>query len=148
MFQQAKIGLLTIYNLFSIRGVQQTTYSETMKKYFSLCLVLACACVDHDTQKFDKASAMNKVAILCDTSSSDLAWLSEILDKAQKGGSLQGSVYAFRYSKGVAIVHQPVIMSCFPCALYDCSGTLITDRAGIEEEIVQGVKNENLILKP
>lgn len=137
-----------IYNLFSIHGVQQRPIQKPMKKYLSLFLVLACACADHDTQKFDKASAMTKVAILCDTSSSDLAWLSEVLDKAQKGGGLEGPVYAFRYSKGVAIVHQPVIMSCFACALYDCSGTLIADRSGIEEEIMGGIKNENLILKP
>jgi hypothetical protein len=119
-----------------------------MKKYLSLFLILACSCTDHDTQKFDKASAMNKVAALCNTSSSNLVWLSAVLDKAQKGGDLEGSVYAFRYSKGVAIVHQPVIMSCFACALYDCSGTLITERSGIEEEIMLGMKNGNLILKP
>ena len=119
-----------------------------MKKYLSSLLILVCACTDHDNRAFDKAYALQRASTLCQASSANLAWLSDVLDKAQRGGQLEGSVYAFRYSNGVAIVHQALIMSCVACVAYDCGGQHITMTPDIHKEIASGMTDKNLILKP
>lgn len=126
-----------------------------MKKYLSrshslsllLSLLLLFACADHDTRTFDKSTAMKKVELLCLASSAPLTWLSDLLDSAQTG-EWKGNVYAFRYSSGVAIVHQPMIMSCLGCRVYGCGGLSITLTSDLQQEITSNMNDKNIILKP
>ena len=119
-----------------------------MKKYLSLSLILLFACADHDTRNFDKDTAFQRVALLCQASSANLSWLNDLLDSAQTG-QFKGNVYAFRYSNGVAIVHQPFIMSCMACSVYGCGGLHITTlTSDLQQEIASKMNDENVILKP
>ncbi len=120
-----------------------------MRKYIPFLCILALGCADNDLRKFDHDEAFARGSALCLNSSTNLSWLDQLLETAAKGEPLAGPVYAFRYSGGVAIVHQAYVLSCVPCHVYNCSGSvvMIQDQETVRE-ITAGMTNKNMIFSP
>lgn len=70
-----------------------------------------------------------------------MLWLHALVQQMETDKSLSGDIYA-GYAEGrIMFVHQPLIMSCLACIVYDCDGNRI-DTATLDHEKIR------LILKP
>ena len=88
--------------------------------------------------------AMAMATVKCQNTK-NLDWLREIIALAEHDVQYKGSIYAIQYSNGTAFLHQPWISSCFACNLYDCDGNPLSVSGAEKNEIIGGVKEENLI---
>jgi hypothetical protein len=55
----------------------------------------------------------------------DLPWLKEIINKAEsvtERGTYAGTIHLVEYEGQSYFIHQPYVMSCMACVVYDCEG--------------------------
>lgn len=119
--------------------------ASTTLLFFALTMAFSCGPCDDDIT-LDKASAKNRIAFLCGTTSTDssLDWVDDFLAQADSQ-NLRGNIYAFKYSGGVAIIHRVDIMSCLPCNVHDCSGAEIQVTSENSQALIDGMSTMHLI---
>jgi hypothetical protein len=76
-----------------------------------------------------------------------MSWLSTLVQQVQTDGALMGDIYAGSVDGRVMFVHQPMIMSCLACVVYDCDGNRIDTSTLDHEKIRTILKPENRIFK-
>lgn len=93
-------------------------------------LIVLTACANHDLRKPSKEFAMQRACEQCNKTTSEMFWFQGLLDKAETEESWKGTIYAGELNDETIFVHQPVIVSCMACHVYDCDGnrrTLTSD---------------------
>ena len=117
-------------------------------KPFSLrlfCLLFLVSCADH---KFDNSSAqesMTMAAVLCQKTVAEMVWFQDLLNRIEADESLRGDIYAVSIDSRIIFAHQPLIMSCYGCVLYDCNGNRIDMATVDHEKVVAGMVGRNRI---
>jgi hypothetical protein len=91
-----------------------------------LFLIILAGCVNHDVRKPAKEFAMNSACERCNKTSSEMFWFQGLLDKAEDEEAWQGNVYAGELNGSVIFIHQPFLVSCVACHVYDCDGNRLT----------------------
>jgi len=82
---------------------------------------------------------------LCQKTGVEMQWFSILLQRAETDASLRGDIYAVSVDGHIIFAHQPMIMSCFGCVLYDCGGKKL-DMANVDHaKVVAGMREENRI---
>lgn len=73
----------------------------------------------------------------------------DLLERSEKDVTLSGNIYGFTLDGQTIFVHQPAIMSCLACLLYDCDGARI-DLATIDDmqAVMEEMTPANLIYTP
>jgi hypothetical protein len=113
-----------------------------------LALVALAGCIDEDLNKNSPEMAATMASRLCGTSTADLQWLQELMQNSQTDITLQGDLYAVRMEGRVIFVHQPLIMSCLACVLYDCEGNPIDVSTIDREKLREGMNPSSRIYTP
>jgi hypothetical protein len=109
---------------------------------FSLLLI---SCADH---KFDTSSteeSLTMAGALCQKTRVEMVWFQSLLTRIETDELLRGDIFAFSVDGRIIISHQPLIMSCYGCVLYDCDGNKIDMATVNHEKVVAGMKAENRI---
>lgn len=114
----------------------------------SLCFITLISCVSHDFNNNSPGVVLSVARMLCNTSSEDMQWLKTLVQKSETDYSLRGSIYAVPFDGRIIFVHQPFIMSCYACVLYDCQGNKIDVATIDREKLRKGMKPANLIYNP
>jgi hypothetical protein len=96
-----------------------------LRQLLCLILVTVAACVSDDFDKNSPKMAAIVSSKLCGKAASDMKWLEDLIQNSQTDGTLHGDVYAVKLDGRVIFIHQPMIMSCLACVLYDCEGNPI-----------------------
>lgn len=52
-------------------------------------------------------------------------WFATVLSEADSKPEQQGSIYVASIDEQIYFIHQPVIMSCLACVVYDCAGNRV-----------------------
>jgi hypothetical protein len=108
----------------------------------------ACTSNDNDPKLESPTLATKRAAVFCHTTQSEMQWMHVLIESSKDDPALSGPIYAFR-SKGQAIfMHQPWVMSCLACILYDCEGNRL-DPVSIDQSVLmQGFQNLEKIYYP
>jgi hypothetical protein len=91
--------------------------------YFAFLLSLFSGCTYHDSPA--NASGFNYACDQCGKTVDQMDWLETLFQKAQEDPSAQGNIYLVEFDGEIIFIHQPIIMSCMPCQLYNCDGDKI-----------------------
>lgn len=101
-----------------------------------VCFITLYACVNHDLSPDPIEVACKQ----CGKSKSEMQWLQSLIESAKADTPLMGDIYAVPFGGRTIFLHQPMVMSCVACVLYDCEGNRI-DASTID--IQQFMKNVN-----
>ncbi len=111
-----------------------------------LSFVLSISCDDHGESA--KSPTLVLSAAKCGRTTAEMAWMQDLLERSKKDVALSGNIYALTLDGQTIFVHQPAVMSCMACVLYDCDGTRI-DLSTIDvQAVVERMTPSNLIYSP
>jgi hypothetical protein len=116
-------------------------------------LVLLLSCVNHEFP-FDDDNLPSIQAIAAKKCGhSDMGWFATVLQQAQGISttgytSTMGYIYAVSVDGRVLFIHQPLIMSCLACIIYDCYGNRV-DIATVDlQKVAAAMTPANLLYTP
>jgi|SRR5690606_3064429 len=89
---------------------------------FLLVVIILLGCSGDDPEKDSADLAIARASIHCSSSPAQLAWLRLVIHESETDASKKGIFYTFQSNGRTIIMHQPWIMSCLGCILYDCDG--------------------------
>jgi hypothetical protein len=82
----------------------------------------------------------------CQMSAVQMTWLSLKIKESKEKPEKSGNFWAISTSAGVIIAHQPTVMSCLGCVLFDCNGnTPSLSPSVVANEVIPGMNSTNLI---
>ncbi|HLT82572.1 MAG TPA: hypothetical protein VKZ86_16205 [Cyclobacteriaceae bacterium] len=122
-----------------------------MTRIFSLLLfagVLACSSDDNEFKATDTSLAVKKAALLCSTTQTEMAWMFQLIESSKDDPTLHGPIYAFHSHGQTVFVHQPWIMSCLACILYDCEGNRLDNQEVDMDVLMAGFQDLTEIYIP
>ena len=76
-----------------------------------------------------------------------MKWYKDLLDDMEKDEALLGHIYAASIDGNMVFIHQPMIMSCLACVLYDCDGNKIDIATLDHEKLRVEITFENRIFR-
>jgi hypothetical protein len=92
--------------------------------------------------------AITRAMDLCQSSSTEMTWLQVLIAESKSDPYFNGPIYAVPLADRVIFVHQPYVMSCLGCLLYDCGGNVV-ERSEVDlEALVSGMTDSNMIYNP
>ncbi len=103
---------------------------------------------DDDAKKNPVDIAMERAAIYCASSSSQLVWLKTLIEKSGEDPSLAGRIYTFQSDGRTVFMLQPWIMSCLGCIMYDCQGNRLEAEDIDRAMLANGFQDLTLIYDP
>ena len=110
-----------------------------------LFLLLATLACDDDETLSD---SILLAAAKCGQSPSTMRWLDDLIRESEQDAALKGNIYAIKVDGEVIFIHQPMVMSCFACIMYDCNGNRI-DRTGVDlQKVTDAMSPGALIYSP
>ncbi len=98
----------------------------------SIVLLLSC----DDGNPTSTSGPVTLGAVMCGKKPMEMMWLRDLVKKAQTDMALNGNIYRGYYDGQVIFIHQPMIMSCLACIIYDCSGNKL-DPATLDHEKIR-----------
>lgn len=101
------------------------------------------ACANHEFTPDPMVTACEK----CGKSQAEMQWLEAIIESAKTNEGQMGDIYAIPYDGTTIFIHQPVVMSCMACLIYDCDGNRIEYAALDGQKLTQGMNRSNLIFR-
>lgn len=106
-----------------------------------MAAILACSSNDNDLRQESPAIAIKRAADFCDSPKSEMKWVSDLIESSKDDPALAGPIYAFRSNGQAVFMHQPWIMSCLACILYDCDGNRLDSQTIDQEALTMGFQN-------
>ncbi len=116
-----------------------------------IAAAMACSSDNNESKGTPIGLALKRASSFCNVSQNEMDWLLKLIveiESQESDLSLHGPIYAFRASGQSIFIHQPWIMSCFGCILYDCEGNRI-DPQDIDQSVLSaGFQNLTEIYSP
>lgn len=103
-----------------------------------IAAALACSSDNNESKGTPLGLALKRAGSFCNVSQNEMDWLLKLIAEIESKDSdlsLQGPIYAFRSNGQGIFMHQPWIMSCLGCILYDCKGNRI-DPQDIDQSVL------------
>ena len=97
--------------------------------YPKLLLLLTVSCVTHDFDNTSPAESLRLASALCKKNYAEMQWYKTLLQDIRSDQALVGDIYSVEVDGNRIFIHQPMIMSCWACVLYDCDGNKIPPNA-------------------
>lgn len=98
-----------------------------------LLLILGASCESDNLDPASHNGSIRLAGFYCGKSTAEMQWYSQLLDDMEKNVGLRGDIYVATIDGNVVLIHQPIVMSCLACVLYDCEGNKI-DMATMDHE--------------
>lgn len=76
-----------------------------------------------------------------------MEWFRLLLTEMENNPGMLGDVYAIPLNGKTLFVHQPMIMSCFACVIYDCNGQSIPPSSVDQKALLEGFTEGNKIYR-
>jgi hypothetical protein len=109
-----------------------------------ICFVILLSCTNHDLSPDPVAIACEK----CGKSRSEMQWMETLVASAKTNAPMMGDLYAVPFEGRVIILHQPMVMSCVACILYDCDGNRIDNSTIDLQAFIKGMSASTRIYSP
>lgn len=97
-------------------------------------MLILLSCEGEDEKPL--GASIHLAALQCGKSIDQMQWLTGLISRSEDDATLIGDIYAGKLDGQVVFIHQPLIMSCLACIVYDCDGNLL-DRALFDLEKLQ-----------
>lgn len=72
-----------------------------------------------------------------------MAWFESVLQQADTDPAQQGNIYLAKINNQVLFIHQPAVMSCLACVVYDCQGNRIETDPALIVQIIPFLTDEH-----
>ena len=95
-----------------------------MKSRF-LVFLFICACASDNFSNKNPQTALRRARLACTADQNDMEWFETLLNRMQQEVTAEGRLYMGRVDGIVYFIHQPLMMSCLACVVYDCTGTRV-----------------------
>lgn len=112
--------------------------------FILLSLALLC-CVNHDLDNSSPEVAVSMASSMCKKDFSQMQWLMNLLALGETDPGQRGDIFAAALDGNVVFVHQPLIMSCRACVLYDCDGHRVPVTVNNHEKIEKAMMSATKI---
>lgn len=132
--------ITTLKQVFGSNGKNQPM--KFLAKSF-LCLMFTISCADSDEK--GEWTAVKMASLRCGKSATEMEWLRRLVQQAKSDPALNGDIYAGAYDGEVIFIHQPMIMSCLACVIYDCDGNRLDMVTLDHEKLRLNMEARNLI---
>lgn len=122
-----------------------------MTRALSILLVasaLACSSDENELKVSATSLAVKRAAVFCNVPQSEMTWLALLIEATKDDISTAGPIYAFRSNGEGIFMHQPWIMSCMGCILYDCEGNRMDSQEIDATALTAGFQNLTEIYVP
>ena len=86
-------------------------------------------------------------AFMCGKKPAEMLWLKDLILTAKTDMSQNGNIYRGFYDGEVIFIHQPMIMSCLACIIYNCAGQTLDPATMDHEKLRLNMSAENLVYK-
>ena len=109
-----------------------------------VCLLLSLtlfSCVKHDLDPISPDNALLLARSMCGKDAGEMQWFSALLKAGENDFAQRGDIYAIELDGNVVFVHQPMILSCVACRLYDCDGSIIQLTIDNHEKVRKGMNS-------
>jgi hypothetical protein len=120
----------------------------TSRAAFSIFIFLLLSCTYDNVPNSNPQAALARATKLCGDSEAKLQWLSELIQKSQTDYSFWGPIYAVPSQGRTIFIHQPYIISCLACHLYNCDGTRVDISTVDIQKLADEMTESNLIYSP
>lgn len=104
-------------------------------------------CCDDQDQSMQSPTVL-LAAAQCGRTAAEMSWMEELLERSKKDVALSGNIYALTMDGQTIFVHQPAVMSCMACLLYNCDGTRVDHATMDMQAVVEKMTPANLIYSP
>jgi hypothetical protein len=106
-----------------------------------LLFLLIFACEDNDL----KLAPVEMAGLHCGKNVAEMQWLQDLIKLGETNMAKRGDIYVGSYDGQVIFVHQPVILSCLACIIYDCQGNKLDPSAMDLQKVVLNMESKNRI---
>jgi len=113
-----------------------------------MAALMACSSDENDPKVESLALAAKRAAVFCNTSPGEMDWVMDLIESSKGDPALAGPIYAFRSNGQAVFMHQPWVMSCLGCVLYDCEGNRLEFGAIDQGALTEGFQNLTKIYFP
>jgi hypothetical protein len=62
---------------------------------------------------------------MCGKPTEEMTWLEALIQQSETDMAMRGDIYAGVVEGRMLFIHQPMVMSCLACVIYDCDGNRI-----------------------
>jgi len=76
-----------------------------------------------------------------------MVWLANLIESVKKDPSLQGNIYRGSYDDYVIFIHQPAVLSCLACIVYDCDGNKLDISTMDHEKLRLHMRPHNIVYR-
>ncbi|MDQ2657193.1 MAG: hypothetical protein M3Y60_07210 [Bacteroidota bacterium] len=109
----------------------------------SILLLLSCDDGNADSAR----GSVSLGAFMCGKKPMEMVWLRDLITKAKTDMALNGNIYRGYYDSQVIFIHQPLIMSCLACIIYDCDGNKLDPATLDHEKIRLNMTTANIVYR-
>jgi hypothetical protein len=113
------------------------------RTYAFIFFLLLTSCNDDD--KHSPIITAKMGSMMCGKTMGQMQWLKELVVQSETDMALMGDIYAGSVDGQIIFIHQPMVMSCLACVLYDCDGNKIESHTMDHEKLRLIMRQENRI---
>lgn len=126
-------------------GSNVKTEPDMSRSVSLFLIILLLSCEDNDRPTANGSVAIG--AFMCGKKPAEMLWLKDLITKAKTDMSQNGNIYRGFYDGEVIFIHQPMIMSCLACIVYNCDGKKLDPATLDHEKLRLNMSAENLVYK-
>lgn len=108
-----------------------------------LLFLFIFACADNDRE----LPPVKLASMRCGKSVSEMQWLQDLIKLGEADMAKRGDIYAGSYDDQVIFIHQPLILSCLACVIYDCDGNKLDSSTMDVNKIILSMEPKNRIYR-
>lgn len=105
------------------------------------------SCADREDPVTSPKLALAKACVSCGKTPDEMEWFDNLLRLAGTDDALRGDIYVTSIDGNIVFIHQPLIMGCLACVLYDCDGNKIPPEDFDHEKLRVGMTTANRIFR-
>lgn len=103
--------------------------------------VFLLACADNHRE----LSPVKIASMRCGKNVSEMQWLQDLIKLGEADMAKRGDIYTGSYDGQVIFIHQPAILSCLACVIYDCEGNKLDPSTMDLQKVQFNMESKNRI---
>ena len=120
---------------------------KSSPSFIFILIFTALSCTDEGFDNTVTAESLKAAGMMCNKNPREMEWFRLLLAEIENNPGMLGDIYAIPLNGKTLFVHQPMIMSCFACVIYDCNGETIAPSSVDQQALLEGFTEQNKIYR-
>lgn len=110
--------------------------------HISFFLIICLSCTD---EKDNVGISVRAGSWMCGKTMNEMEWLRLLIVESETDMAKRGDIYAGKVDGRMLFIHQPAVMSCLACVVYDCDGNKLDTSTMDHEKLRTIMQSQNRI---